>query len=101
MPMVHFRFSAICFSEVQKPRSRRMPRRMPPRATTRNSSPKSSVASGTSSRSRLAGGEMALSLTHRLLTRLVDRLQEITQDRLASGLDIDRADHAGDDRIAL
>src|SRR5688572_19311448 len=97
MPIVHFRLSAICFSDIQKARSRRIPRRVPPRATTRNSRPKSSLASGRSSGSGLLEGEVALALTHGLLTRLVDRLQKETQDRLASGLDVDRADHARDD----
>src|SRR5438105_10092477 len=101
MPIVHLRFSAICFSDTQKARSSRMPRRTPPRATTRNSGPKSSAASDGSSRLRGASGRAALSFTHRLLTRLVDRLQKVVEDRLATGLDVDRADHAGDDRIGL
>src|SRR4051795_12511498 len=101
MPIVHLRLSAICFSETQKARSSRMPRLIPPRATTRNSSSKSSVGSGRSKRSLRVTGEVALALTHCLLAGLVDRLQQVAQDRLATGLDIHGTDHAGDDRICL
>src|SRR5690606_13122885 len=77
-----------------------MPRLFPPRTTTRNSGSTSSMESGYVCASALTAVATS-SLTQSLVARLVDRFQQVAQDGLASGHDLDGADHARNDREGL
>src|SRR5690348_2703324 len=77
-------------------RSSRMPRRVFPRATTRNSGRAASSLTRASART-----DVPSTFTQRLVPCLVEGFQQVMEDGLAPRHDLNRADHARNDRVGL